>query len=139
MLSGEYRHSIDGKGRLFIPIKFREELSDTLYACKGFDNCISVYSDYEWKKFTEALDATSLITDAYLRRFFYAGVKEISIDAQGRAVIPLDLRQKAGLDKEVTIIGMKDHFEIWDSDMLETKLNEVDTEALTARLKELGL
>ena len=139
MLNGEYKHSIDGKGRLFIPVKFRSELGDTLIACKGFDECVSVYSEYEWKKFTEALDSTSLITDAYLRRYFYAGVKELSVDSQGRTVLPLDLRQKAKLDKDVTIIGMKDHFEIWDNELLEAKLSEIDPETVMARFKELGL
>ena len=139
MLTGTYYHTIDSKGRVFVPAKFRDELSETLYAHKGLDDCISIYSETEWAKFIERLNKTGYLSEMSFRRFFLASAKELSPDAQGRIVLPLELRKRAKIDKDVTIIGMDDHIEVWNDDMLAADSMEFDKESMKSRLKELGL
>jgi MraZ protein len=115
---GEYQHSLDTKGRLTIPSKFRDQLTDKFVATKGLENCIFLYPPDEWRNIEAKLHSLPM-TRADARsfvRFFFSGASELEVDKQGRAVLPSNLREYAGIDKDVVIIGVGSRAEIWASD-----------------------
>lgn len=116
MLVGEFNHSIDAKGRVIVPAKFRDELGEVFVITKGLDRCLFGYPMEEWHKFEEKL-ATLPITNKDARqfsRFFLAGASEAELDKQGRVLIPQVLREFANLDKDVVITGEGKRIEIWN-------------------------
>ncbi len=113
-MKGEYSHVIDAKGRLFIPAKFREELGFSFVLTKGLENTLTIYPNSEWDKFAEKISSLPSKQARTLQRFFVASAQDSSPDAQGRILIPQVLREYAGITKNVVIIGMTDHIEIWD-------------------------
>ena len=117
MFFGEYVHNIDDKGRLIIPSKFRESLSGEFVLTKGLDGCLFVFSMEEWENFEDKLKALP-ISDKNARaftRFFFAGAADCELDRQGRVSVPASLRKYAKINKEVTVIGVSNRLEIWDS------------------------
>ena len=116
MLIGEYEHSIDAKGRLSMPAKLKSEIGDKFVVTKGLEGCLFVYSLAEWQNFEEKLKSFPLTNKnaRTLTRFFLAGATECEIDKQGRFLIASNLREYAGLQKEVVIIGVLGRLEIWD-------------------------
>ena len=118
MFIGEYSHTIDAKGRLIVPSKFREQLGDEFVVTKGLDGCLFVYENSEWKSFEEKLHALPL-TNANARkltRFFLAGATVCEVDKQGRILIPAVLREFAGLEKDVVLAGAGNRIEVWSSE-----------------------
>lgn len=118
MLIGEYKHVVDSKGRIILPSKFREELGERFILTKGLDNCLFGYSLKEWAVLEEKLKKlplTSKEARTFLR-FFFAGASECEVDKQGRVLIPQNLREYAGIQKEVFIIGVMTRIEIWSED-----------------------
>lgn len=116
MLIGEYEHSLDSKGRLIMPSKLRENMGEKFVITKGLDGCLFGFSQNEWKIFEEKLK-TLPITQKNARnfvRFFLSGAVECEIDKQGRFLISTNLREVAGLEKEVIIIGVGTRIEIWN-------------------------
>ena len=118
MLIGEYEHSIDTKGRLIMPAKLREDIGEKFVITKGLDGCLFAYSLTEWKNFEEKLRTFPLTNkDARaLVRFFLSGAIECEIDKQGRFLISSNLREFAGVEKEVVIIGVLSRLEIWSKE-----------------------
>ncbi len=115
MFLGEYQHSLDAKGRIIVPSKFREELGARFITTKGLDNCLFLYPMEEWKIIEEKLRALPF-TRADVRsfaRFFFSGASELEIDRQGRILLPPNLREYAGIEKDLTIIGVGARVEIW--------------------------
>ena len=115
MFMGEYNHTIDTKGRLIVPAKFRESLGEEFVVTKGLDGCLFVYDEAEWSAFEEKLK-TLPITNKDARnfvRFFLAGATTVEVDKQGRILLPSVLRTFAGLDKDVVLIGVANRVEIW--------------------------
>ena len=117
MFFGEYQHNIDKKGRAFIPSKFREELGESFIICRSIDSrpCLRVYSEEQWKVLDEKLRALPAKASDFKRKI-YSSATTLECDAQGRALIPLKLREFANLDGEASFIGMSDFFEIWRPD-----------------------
>lgn len=116
MLMGEYQHSIDSKGRVFMPAKFREELGEGFIATKGLDQCLFVYSKAEWAILENKLKQLPLAKPearAFVR-FFFAGAAELECDKQGRTLVPQSLREYAKLEKDVVVIGVSNRIEMWD-------------------------
>ena len=108
MFMGEYQHSIDEKGRLIVPARFREELGLNFVVTRGLDNCLFVYPKPEWQNLEQKLKSLPL-TNASARsfvRFFFSGAGECELDKQGRILLPLNLREYARLDREVVLIGV---------------------------------
>ncbi|OJG26324.1 protein MraZ [Enterococcus columbae DSM 7374 = ATCC 51263] len=116
MFMGEFQHSIDAKGRLIVPAKFREKLGETFVVTRGLDGCLFGYPLDEWNKLEEKLNEMPLAKkDARLFvRFFYSAATECEIDKQGRINIPQTLRTHAQLEKSCVIIGVSNRIEIWD-------------------------
>ncbi len=118
MFMGEYFHTVDGKGRLIIPAKFREGLGETFVVTKGLDNCLFVYPSQEWKVLEEKLRAlpfTKKDARAFVR-FFFSGATECELDKQGRILLPANLRGYANLEKDVVVIGVSSRVEIWSKE-----------------------
>ena len=115
MFFGEYNHTIDTKGRVSVPAKFREQLGDTFILTKGLDNCLFIYPQNEWKIMEDKLKQLPL-TNRDARafvRFFFSGATECELDNQGRIRIPNNLREYALLDKEAVMIGVATRIEVW--------------------------
>lgn len=141
MFMGEYNHTIDAKGRLIIPSKFREALGDEFVVTKGLDGCLFVFDGTEWSAFEEKLKALP-ITNKDARqfvRFFLAGAASVEVDKQGRILVPNVLREFADLSKDVTLIGVGSRIEIWDKGRYEGASAYDDMEEIAEHMAELGL
>ena len=116
MFMGEFQHSIDAKGRLIIPAKFREKLGENFVVTRGLDGCLFGYPQDEWEKLEVKLNEMPLAKkDARLFvRFFYSAATECELDKQGHINIPQSLRQHANLEKSCVIVGVSNRIEIWD-------------------------
>lgn len=113
---GEFNHQLDTKGRMIVPAKFRDALSENFVITRGLDKCLFGYTLDEWHKIEEKLKALP-ITKKDARKFmrlFFSGATEVEIDKQGRINIPQNLREYADLSKECTVIGVSNRIEIWD-------------------------
>ena len=136
-VTGQYQHSIDAKGRLFIPAKLREELGDTFYVTMGMDGCLSVYSDASWAKFTEKFESLPYTKTKAMRALF-ANAAKCEPDAQGRILIPAKLRAYAALEKDVVVIGVSNRAEIWNAERWQAvEDEELDPARLFAAMEEL--
>ena len=137
-VTGTYEHSIDAKGRLFIPAKLREELGDTFYLAMGVDTCLAIYPQESWDRFTEKFASLPVSKSKDMRSLFANAVKCVP-DSQGRIVIPQKLRRYAGLDKDVVILGVNDRAEIWSADAWQAQEEEEMTpEKMSACMEALG-
>ncbi len=140
-MTGQYQHSIDAKGRLFIPAKLREELGDTFYVTiAGTDPCLSAYSEAEWQKLTEKFDSLPYTKAKKAIRMLYANAAKCEPDAQGRVVLPQKLRAYAKLEKDVVVAGVSKRAEIWNAEAwAEQETEAMETESLAAVMEELGI
>lgn len=143
MFMGEFQHSIDAKGRLIVPAKFREKLGDTFVVTRGLDGCLFGYPLEEWNKLEEKLNEMPLAKkDARLFvRFFYSAATECEIDKQGRINIPQTLRAHAQLEKSCVIIGVSNRIEIWDEARWQsfTKEAEMSFDDIAESMIDFGL
>lgn len=142
MFSGEYEHTLDQKGRLIIPAKFREQLGTTFIMTKGFDGCLFVYSDEEWHRIEESLKNKSMLSkqNRQFMRTFFSGAAECEVDKQGRIVIPPKLRDFAGIEKNVISIGVYSRVEIWSKERYEAETDSYDNlEDFADQMEELGI
>ncbi|MCF0136867.1 MAG: division/cell wall cluster transcriptional repressor MraZ [Oscillospiraceae bacterium] len=136
-MTGEYRHSLDNKGRLFIPAKLREELGEVFYLTIAVDKCLSAYSEESWRKFSARVEEMSYIKQRKMRPLFAYAAK-CELDSQGRIIIPSHLREYAGLIKNVTVVGCNNHAELWDEDCwAEVHSLEITPENIASVMEEL--
>ena len=141
MFMGEYNHTIDAKGRLIIPSKFREALGSEFVLTKGLDGCLFVFPMKEWEAFEEKLRSLPLIDKNARKfsRFFLAGASTCELDKQGRILVPGTLREFAQMDKEVVLTGMLDRIEVWSKEQwLENNAYD-DMDDIAQSMQELGL
>jgi MraZ protein len=143
MFFGEYNHTVDDKGRMSIPSKFREGLGEKFYVTKGLDGCLFVFPQEEWQKFESKLNSIPITNNAGRKfvRFFYAGAIDASLDKQGRINISQVLRGHAGIEKEVSVIGVGSRLEIWDKNAW-LKFNDpenLSSEDIAEQMAELGI
>lgn len=115
MFMGEYSHSIDAKGRLILPAKFREELGASFVVTRGLEGCLSVYTMDAWTGFAAAMQkyTTAKVNVRAFKRFVFGSAAEVECDRQGRILIPGNLREFAHLEKDVIVLGTGDKVEIW--------------------------
>jgi len=127
MFLGEYEHTIDSKGRLAVPAKFRVQMDQGAVISKGMGTCLSVYTTVRWEEKSAELvagKASDQLRD--FERRIYPSASEIELDGQGRMVIPAKLRAYAGLSNEVTVAGVRDHIEIWDRATWQTYQEDLE-------------
>lgn len=141
MFTGEYNHTIDAKGRVIVPSKFRETLGDEFVVTKGLDGCLFVYDNNEWAAFEEKLKSLP-ITNKDARafvRFFLAGAASVEVDKQGRILLPGSLRDFAALAKDVMLIGVGSRIEIWSRERWESTNSFEDMDSIAEHMSDLGL
>ena len=141
MFMSEYNHTIDAKGRLIIPSKFREVLGDEFVVSKGMDGCLFVYANEDWNAFEQKLTSLPLINKEARKfaRFFLAGAAQVELDKQGRILLPASLREFAELDKDVVLVGVGSRIEIWNKEKYEEMGDDMDMDDISASMESLGL
>ena len=136
-MTGEYQHSLDNKGRLFIPAKLRDELGEVFFITLSMDRCLCAYSSENWKTFSEKVNDMPYVKQRRMRPLF-AYAARCELDSQGRTLIPQHLRDYAGFTKNVTVVGCNNHAELWDSAAWEAVYeSETTPENIAAVLEEL--
>jgi MraZ protein len=142
VFTGEYRHSVDDKGRLAVPSRFRAQLDAGLVVSRWLDSCLAIHTKTGWDALADKV-ATLPITDEGARRFsrfIFAGAAEATLDGQGRVLIPAYLREMAGLGSEAVVVGSRDHAEIWAPATWETYRRQLeDPAALAEAIEGLGI
>ena len=141
MFMGRYNHTIDPKGRLSIPSKYREILGDEFVVSKGMDDCLYVYANDDWKIFEGKLASLPLMSEEarQFARFFLSGAQAVTVDKQGRILMPQDLRDFAGLEKDVVLAGMGGRIEIWSLERWKANNDSIDINAISKGVMNLGL
>lgn len=143
MFTGEYQHTLDGKGRVIVPSRLRESLGDRFMITRGLDHCLFVYPNVEWVRMEQKmkqLPVTRRDSRAFMRLFF-SGAMEVEADKQGRVLIPQNLREYAGIEKEVMFIGVSNRVEIWSEPAWKEYFGEADEnyEELAEKLVDFDL
>ena len=143
MFKGEFTHSIDAKGRVIIPAKYREALGLKCVMAKGSNGTLNIYTQERWNEFDEKFKSMPQSNPKVLRyiRQFYGGAVDLEPDNNGRVMIPANLREFAGLQKDIVTLGVFDHLEIWDAKKYEDYMNDPDfsDEEIMEELASFGL
>lgn len=140
-MRGEYKSTLDAKGRMNFPVKLREELGEVFMVSKtvGEEKSITVYRKDDWDELEAKLDSLPSTKSARLRRFLITSSFEIEPDKQGRALIPAPLREYAGLQEDIVIVGVGKRAEIWDKTAWDTMNANMNSEELVNVAMELGM
>ncbi|MDO8516218.1 MAG: division/cell wall cluster transcriptional repressor MraZ [bacterium] len=143
MLLGEYKHSVDPKGRVAIPAKFRDALSSGAIITRGLDNCLFVFTKHEWEALAVKLMALPIAranSRAFVR-LMMAGATDVVPDGQGRILVPEYLRKYAGIKKEAVVAGLYNRVEIWDVEAWEKYKSKTEgaSDEIAEQLGELGI
>jgi len=145
MFLGDYQHTLDAKGRISLPAKFRAEMTGKLVIAKGFEGCLYIYSAEEYGRFVQGLLGTEDFDPARrrIRRFFTTGAVEAELDSAGRISLPPVLREYAGLKKDVAVTGNANRIELWDAERWgaynDGGTDEGSIEDLAKELADAGL
>ncbi len=141
MFMGEYSHSIDEKGRLIMPSKFRSELGETFVLTRGLDGCLFAYPKSEWNDLEEKLRSLPLTNKnaRKITRFLVSAAASCEMDKQGRILVPSALREYAGLEKEVVVTGNLERVEIWDKTKWTENNSFEDMDSIEAGLQDCGV
>ncbi len=140
MFMGEYDHTIDVKGRVIIPSKFREDLSGEFVITAGLDGCLFVYPMDEWERFIDELKRLPGSKEVrQLQRYFMAGAAACDMDKQGRVLIPNKLREHGEIEKDVVLVGVINKIEIWSQERWNSNNNYEDVDQIAEKMAEFGL
>lgn len=143
MFIGEYKHTIDTKKRLALPAKFRKELGKKVVVTRGFDNCLVIYPQKDWREVMKELRTlpTSRTESREFNRVILGGAVEVNLDKLGRILIPDYLKDYAGLKRNVNICGLSNKLEVWDIQKWETyrKKAEQNINKIAEKLPDLGI
>ena len=144
MLSGEYEHTLDAKGRVILPMQLRAELGDKFYVTRGFEKCLAIYSVEGFEKLGETIDAlpNSSREVRRIERMLIPSARLCEVDKQGRFVVPQRLREFANIEKDVMIVGSGRRAEIWNPELWEDYLygeDSMELEDAADILREQGL
>lgn len=142
MFMGQYNHTIDAKGRVIIPAKFRDKLGETFVITKGLDECLYGYSQEDWDELAGKIAALPITNPSSRKftRFFVGSAAECELDKQGRILVPAPLREYADLNKDVVLVGAAGKIEIWSRERYEagTASYEDNMDDVVASMEELG-
>ncbi len=138
--TGKHSHSLDAKGRIIVPAKFREKLGDRFIVTLGLDGCLCMYSQEDWDLFLDELAKLPGTREArQLKRFFMASAEDCEVDKQGRVLIPTELRETAGLVKDIISVGNLNKVEIWSKERWEENSNYTSMDEVAEHLSEYGI
>ena len=140
-LMGTYHHNIDAKGRMSFPTKLRDLLGGEFYVTTSINQkCLTIYSKSEWEKLANKIaELPDSMGGLDIKRWLFSGAGELVPDKQGRVLIPSDLREFAGLKKDVVVIGLDDKAEIWDKELWDAQQSNMDMSAMLAAMQQLGI
>ena len=142
MFTGEYRHTVDDKGRIAVPAKFRVQLGAGAVVSRWLDECLAIHTQAGWDELATKVAALP-ITDQNSRRFqrfVFAGAAEVELDRQGRVLLPAPLRESVGLEREAVLVGSRDHAEIWAPDRWDAYRKALDDpQELAKAFEGLGI
>lgn len=142
MFIGEYQHGLDPKNRIIVPAKLREGLGNTFVITKGLDGCLYAYPLGEWKILEEKLKTLPLTNKdarAFVR-FFFSGACEVELDKQGRGLIPQNLKEYAGIEKDIVSIGVLTRVEIWSKEKWNNyNESNIDFDSIAEKMNDLGI
>lgn len=141
MFTGEFRHAIDGKGRVAVPARFRAELAPGAHVTRWIDNCVAIFPNLAWQQLAERVSDLRF-ADAGARafsRFLFSGAFDVELDGQGRVVLPASLRQFAGLKSEAVVVGAAGHIELWEPGRWDAVSAEMSSDEFAERISNLGI
>lgn len=143
MLIGEYTHTLDDKNRMSLPVKFRKEMGKCVVIAPGLDNCLSVFTTKEWEKVSSKLSDSSMIAtdNRSFSRFMFGQAVLVDVDAQGRILIPENLKSRSSLTSRVVVIGVQNRAEIWNEKAWNDykQVVEKQADALADKLGQVGV
>ncbi len=139
MFSGTTNQTIDNKGRIILPAKFREELSDTVYVTSGFENCVQILSPEQFDRLREQIRQLPADKALSLQYILISPATQVNVSAQGRVMIAQKLREDAKLDKDIVVVGMDTRIEVWDKQSFEQFIEKQKTESVKEALELLRL
>ena len=142
MFTGEYHHTVDDKGRVAVPMRFRADLAERAMVSKWIDGCLALFPGAAWDELAVKASALPVTSEGarVFQRFLFGAAFEIELDRQGRLLVPAVLRQFAGLESEAVIVGSRDHLEIWSPEAWNTFSARMDQpEVLAEHLQGLGI
>ena len=139
MFSGTSNQTIDAKGRIILPSKFREELGDTVYVTSGFENCVQILSAEQFDRLREQIRALPADKALSLQYILISPATEVSVSSQGRVMISQKLREDAKLSKDIVVVGMDTRVEIWDKDTFDKFIEKQKQESVKEALELLRL
>lgn len=143
MLIGEFTHTLDDKNRMSLPVKFRKEMGKSVVVAPGLDKCLSIFTTKEWEKISSKLsDSSMLATDnRSFSRFMFGQAVDVDVDANGRILIPENLKVRSGLSTKVIVIGVQNRAEIWNEKAWNEYKKVVDgqADALAEKLGQIGV
>lgn len=141
MFYGQADHTLDKKGRVTLPSKYRDLLGESFFVLRGFEKCLFVYTEDGFRELEDKIKALPIAQGGILQRFVFTNAERVTADKQGRFVIPPKLREYASLEKDVVLAGVSSRIEIWDASIYrDYEANMVaDMDNLTSMLKELGI
>ncbi len=139
-LAGEYEHSVDPKGRIIMPARFREAIGDEFVVTLGLDGCLFIYPTEQWELFAEQLGRLPGNKEArQLQRYFLAGAANVEMDKQGRFLIPAKLREAAGRTKDIVTVGVLTKLEIWSKEKWDANNIYENMDEIAEHLSEFDL
>ena len=138
MRIGGSKHTVDAKGRMFFPARFREDLWEQITVCRGVEKCLMLFAPDEWELFAARIKSQPFSISSQLQRYFFSTAAQCSVDAQGRLLLPQQLRDYAGLNKDVWVIGTQNRAEIWDLDEWNNAQNSLTNDDVKALMDKIG-
>jgi MraZ protein len=141
VFTGEFRHSIDAKGRVAVPARFRAELATGAHVSRWMDNCLAIFPNQAWQQLAERV-GQQRYADAGARafsRFLFSGAFDVELDGQGRLVLPASLRDFAGLKGDAVVVGALDHIELWEPGRWAAAETEMSSDDFATRISNLGI
>lgn len=139
-MRGEFKSTLDAKGRMSFPIKLREELGGSFFISKTIgERCIKVYSNEDWNALVESIRKMPQVKTAEIQRYIFGSAYEVEPDKQGRVLIPQPLREYAQLQTDIVIVGLEGRAEIWDKSRWDERNSSLDMESLLSVAMEMGL
>ena len=140
MLSGEFKHTLDPKKRLFIPAKHREELGESFMVARSVrDNCLKVYSMSEWENYISPILKMDRKNSEVILRTLHRNAAQVTPDSQGRIVLPVSLIEHAKINKGAVVVGCGTYAEIWAEEEYDLTVDTEDLESIRATLESFGL
>lgn len=138
VLIGEYAHTLDPKGRMILPSRIRENMGDTFILTKGLDGCVAAYTLNEWSEMELRVRQLPSAKSRTLKRFLFSSASEVTVDKQGRVLIPTNLREYANLSKNIVTNGNSTGIEIWDESRWKEVCESLTQESIAEAMDELG-